>query len=277
VEKKHVETVLKAAGIPQRYDLAMVTAQGFFTRDTKRLLQRICEHGIPVLAAHDCDPAGYEIARTLAEATRTFRHPLEVMDLGLTVADARQMGLESEEYAGSKAPSEALVQRLTAEERDFFFPNERNHFQKDRPRRRVELDAMASGQLVRWVEAKLQEHGLLPKVCPPAEVALETARRAREAVITRQAEAVVRAAIEDVLGTSLAALTDEAKTLLLASPDGLEGLPDHLREWLGGFPLTHWTTWMQSKGESAARASFRRMQPEVQAMVLNRINTSRGA
>ena len=66
------------------------------------------QEDIPILVAHDADIAGYEIARTLAEETRTFSRRIKVLDLGLKVAEALGMGLQTEEVVVKHRPSQAL-------------------------------------------------------------------------------------------------------------------------------------------------------------------------
>ena len=48
---------------------------------------------------HDADINGYDIARTLGEATKRMPdHNIEVIDLGLTVPQAIERDLETEEF-----------------------------------------------------------------------------------------------------------------------------------------------------------------------------------
>ena len=69
--------------------MAIMTSKGYAVRAAKQLLARATTKEITILCAHDCDIYGFEIARTLAEETRTSKGlTVKVIDLGLQVADA---------------------------------------------------------------------------------------------------------------------------------------------------------------------------------------------
>ena len=56
-----------------------------------------------IFVLHDADIDGYNIARTLGEATRRMPdHNIDVIDLGLTVPQAIEYGLETEKFTRKK-------------------------------------------------------------------------------------------------------------------------------------------------------------------------------
>jgi len=159
VEKEGFGPIFEAAKLSERYDLGLMMGKGYATRAAKDLLRLAKGRGVTILALHDCDVDGYEIKRTLAEATRTRPgHYIEVIDIGLMVADVEALGLATERVARRKAPPWLL--RLTSKEKDFLVER----------RLRCELNAMTSHQLITYIETKLAEHGLTSKVVPPEEV-----------------------------------------------------------------------------------------------------------
>ena len=175
IEKKGLWHTVKAAGLHKKYDMAVIGSEGFATVAIRDLLERAqtCEN-MTIFALHDADPAGYEIARTLKEATRTMpNHNITVIDLGLFVQDALDIGIEPETFERGYTLSKEL--NLNAIEREFFegVPNGKKYDCK-----RIELNALA-GRLGEYVDGKIAraiaENGLTNKVIPPEKVLSETA------------------------------------------------------------------------------------------------------
>jgi hypothetical protein len=156
MEKEGFETLLRESKFLQRYDVGLALGKGYATRAAKELLAKAADRDMPVLVAHDCDRDGYGIARTIEEATRTYAHGLDIIDIGLSVAQVREMGLETEPANSKKRASWNLEERLDPEEKVFFLKNDL----------RCELNAMTTEQLLVWLEAKLAEHGLDKKMVP---------------------------------------------------------------------------------------------------------------
>ncbi len=96
VEKKGFLSTFKYAGIAEKYDLAIVCAEGYATRAAKTLLSAGQEQrDMTLLCLHDADPYGYNIARTLQEATEACpNHNIRVIDLGLKLQEALDLGLD---------------------------------------------------------------------------------------------------------------------------------------------------------------------------------------
>ena len=83
--------------------------------------------------------------------------------------EALDMGLEAEGVVIQKKPSYELLSRLTSEEKTFLL-GERDYYYRGWKGKRVELNAMATDQLISWLEGRLEELGLQTKVLPPAQV-----------------------------------------------------------------------------------------------------------
>ena len=177
VEKKGLWPVLQAAELAERFDLAIVASEGYATRAARDLMAAAQQTGrITVLTLHDCDGAGYNIARTLEAGTRTSPTPIQIIDLGLTWADAQAAGLEPERVTRKNDLPAELLQRLSNAETQFLrgTPAGRGQWSAQR----VELNAFTSDALVAFIEAKLRQHGLTAKVCPPAAVMVAEGRTA---------------------------------------------------------------------------------------------------
>jgi hypothetical protein len=189
IEKEGFDPILKAAQIADKYDIAIKSTKGMSVVAARALADEMCfDQDIPLLLLHDFDKAGFSIAGTLQRDTRRyeFRNNIKVVDLGLSLADVEEMGLESEYQHHSKGHRRALENNLrtngaSEEEIAFMFRD----FDALRSTRRVELNAMTSPQFVAFVEKKLQQNGVA-KIVPGqsllAEVyaSMKRGRRLRE-------------------------------------------------------------------------------------------------
>ncbi len=163
---------------------------------------------------HDFDKAGFSIIGSFRRDNRryTYRHAIDVIDLGLRMGDIE--GLETEDvYIQSphKARLNLRENGATEDEIDFLLDQ------------RVELNALASDDLVALIEDKLDEHGV-SKVIPDEDCLVSAYRRAAE-------QAFVQKQIDEVI--------DEAREL----GEGAQipkGLRDKVKKRLQREPATTW-------------------------------------
>jgi len=183
--------LFKAVTLAERFDIAIMSTKGMSVVAARALADEMCfDYDIPLLLLHDFDKAGFSIAGTLQRDTRRyeFRNSIEVIDLGLSLADVEFMNLQSEYQHHPKARKSALIANLrengaSEEEIDYMFQD----FDRLRSTRRVELNAMTSPQVVAFVERKLRENGIA-KAIPDRNLlaefyaAAEKGRRLRDAM-----------------------------------------------------------------------------------------------
>lgn len=176
IEKEGFSELFKAVKLAERYDLAIMSSKGQSVIAARRLVDELCavDDGVPLLVAHDFDKAGLEISQNLtavSEAAREsnrvryeFANDLNVIDLGIRLADVEKWGLESESVSfKGDFGSDSIA---TPAEQKFLRGNER-----------VELNAFTSEDFIAWIEVKLQEHGI-KKVIPDADTLADAYRRA---------------------------------------------------------------------------------------------------
>jgi hypothetical protein len=172
IEKNGRVGILQAAGLDRRYDMALVGGQGFATQAIRELFQTAEKGEYQLFVLHDADPAGYGIARTLREETdRMPGYSVDVIDLGLSLGEALDMGKRPETFTRKNSLDEKTEAALTDLEREHFVGEERKDA-AGKPywiARRVELNDLSSPQLVAYVEGKLEEHRALGKVMPPPD------------------------------------------------------------------------------------------------------------
>jgi hypothetical protein len=163
IEKEGFAPLFKKAQIAEKYDIAIMSTKGMSVVAARLLVDEMCsDHDIPLLLLHDFDKAGFLIAGTLQRDTRRyeFQNSIEVVDLGLSLADVEAMGLQSEYQHHPKARKSALIANLhengaSEEEIAFMFRD----FDRLRSTRRVdERDDEPAVRCVHRAQAKGERH-----------------------------------------------------------------------------------------------------------------------
>jgi hypothetical protein len=177
IEKEGFDPLLEEAQIAERFDLAVLSCKGMSVVAARKLVDTVCYRGggVPLLTAHDFDKSGFEIAQRLVSVSREaelaervtyeFQNAIDVIDLGLNLADVEKYDLQHEtcDFNGSFA-DDSLA---TPEEQEFL-----------RSGLRVELNAFTSPQFVEWLEAKLVKHLGEGRLVPKQDVLADAYRRA---------------------------------------------------------------------------------------------------
>lgn len=162
IEKEGFDSLLKAARIQERFDIAVMSTKGMSVTASRSLVEELSESGVTILVAHDCDKTGFSICHTLHNDTRryTFAREPNVHCLGLRLAEAQQMGLASESVHYSKRVYKGRLKECGATEDECSFI-----IGDGKDGKRIELDAMDSQTFIGWLERKFAEHGV-QKVIP---------------------------------------------------------------------------------------------------------------
>jgi GNAT superfamily N-acetyltransferase len=220
VEKEGELSKLKAARLAERYDMAICSGKGQPTEAVRTLFERAEGGDYQLFVFHDADLDGYDITRVMAEETRRMPgYSVDVIDIGLTVEDALEMGLESEPFYRKKDITWELLMRLSEVARECLY-------QKDSYRgirgERFELNAiLPDTRRIEYIERKLKENGVRGKVIPPDDALKER----REAMYREKVEGWVEEIIAEVLSTDV--LKDKIVEDF-EEPFGLDGA----REWI---------------------------------------------
>jgi hypothetical protein len=202
IEKEGFNELFSAVRLSEKYDLPIMSTKGMSVTAARHLVQALSEQDVTILVLHDFDKAGFSIIGTLKYDTRRWSYDVTplVTDLGLRLTDVEEMGLQSEEvtYRGSTDPRWNLkVNGATEEECNFLV---RNKYYGSWDGQRVELNAMASNQLVIWLETKLQDIGVT-KIIPSEKILAKAYRRAYRIAIAQRAmnEALEKIESGDIL------------------------------------------------------------------------------
>jgi DNA topoisomerase VI subunit B len=254
VEKKGLWPYFKDAQLAERYDMAVVAGEGYAT-EACRILFANAEQGrdFQLFVLHDADPHGYNIARTLAEETRRMpKHRITMIDLGLSLGEALEMGLETEEFFRKAALPKGLT--LTGLEREYFGGQRRG---KGWICRRVELNAFRPLDLVDHIEEKLKEKGVRGKVIPS------------EPYLAFSAKDTLRVMSDSHVREALAAIVD-CQAMQKAAAERYESLlpsRDEIMKWvredLGREPSL---SWRQALSRRISMLALKR-RPEAEAVV----------
>lgn len=214
IEKEGFAPILEDAGIGKRYDLAIMSSKGMTTKAAVEVAQKLSAEGVQILVVHDFDKSGFEIVKTIRRGTRLLHSGVaDVIDVGLRLADIEGLEREPVTYKQRRHPRHSMKEcGVTDEEQEVLVsgPSSWDHFTHWNGER-VELNAMTSDQFVKWLEAKLDEHGV-EKVVPEADVLAEGYRRA-----------IIRQHVAEIIEKTVEAM-DEIEV-----PDSLaERVRDHL-------------------------------------------------
>ncbi len=216
IEKEGFDPILEAAGIADRYDLAIASTKGM---PVSAVCDLLGEMQLPVYVLRDFDKAGFSIVAALARGTRGARKtPTHVIDLGLRLADIAGLGREAVSYPQREWPGYNLQENGATAEEIAVLVDQPSGYHQGWAGERVELNAMTSDQFVAWLERKLQEYGA-KKVIPDAKVLRSAYRRA---VFLQQLDAAQAELAEKIKREKVAlpaALAREIRRLLKSRPE----------------------------------------------------------
>ena len=170
VEKEGIWPQLEAHKLAERYDMAILTGKGYATEAARTLFEKAEKGDYQLFVLHDADPDGYNIARTLREETRRMPgYNVQVEDIGLTIKDAEDRGLLPEAFTRKKGLPSGL--ELTERERECFVGRYKGRDGNGKDVficTRYEINALKTApQKIAYIEEKLAEKGVRPKVIPP--------------------------------------------------------------------------------------------------------------
>src|SRR5215208_5114483 len=195
VEKEGELPKLRAAKLGERYDMAICSGKGQPTEAVRTLFERAEGGDYQLFVFHDADLDGYDIARVMAEETRRMSdYFVDVVDIGLTVEDAVEMGLASEPFRRKKNISWDLRMRLSGVAKEYLY--QRNGYGGGISGKRFELNAiLPDTSRIEYIERKLKENVVRPKVIPPEEALAER----RQKMYREKVEGWVDEAITEML------------------------------------------------------------------------------
>ncbi len=186
--------------------------EGVSVTAARRLIDDVCgDNNLPLFVLHDFDVAGFMILGTLQRDTRRyqFSNAIKVTDLGLRLDDIA--GLEREPAAATKTSAANLRAQLAengaTDAEIAILLNER-----------VELNAMASDDLITMIERKLKDYGL-KKVIPDNDVLADAYRGFHRSKELREAFEEMESEFEESKVKVPKTLSRQVRAVLKKHPD----------------------------------------------------------
>lgn len=262
VEKKGLHPILKAAKLAERFDMAIMCSEGFAPDAAKALLAAAEKQRMTLFCLHDADPAGYLIAHVLRNGTAANPDKVKIIDIGLTLGEAMQMGLQGETFTRKKnLPAKLVLNEL---EQCHFGGTEVEVNGKPvwKDCKRVELNALAADpdRFISFIERKLRLHKAHGKLVPPKTVIKRYAAQTRASSLERAIDEMIRAELD------IQAMTVEL--VKVYKPDvAIEGLPKKVRSWARGRRPEPWTACVEGAVNDRVEALWKQLLAAVRARI----------
>ena len=169
IEKEGFLPLLEQAQFEERYDLAVMSSKGMGTTAARALIEKLSEV-VPILVLHDFDKSGFSILGTLTRDTRRYQYTSapHVIDLGLRLEDVQNLKLAAEDVQLKSDPAFNLEENGATPEEIAFLRGKQVPWSRSYAGKRVELNALTSDQFVKWLESKMEQHGI-KKIIPDGE------------------------------------------------------------------------------------------------------------
>ena len=155
IEKTGFDAIFKAEKIGEKYNMIIVSGQGFSTRAAKTLLYEIQQRGLKLYCLHDLDISGVFIFDSFRNANKKFKYEIPIENLGVTFEDVEKYNIEPELVEIKKEDTKKL-ESLPYEYRKFFDAGDMY--------RRVELNAFTTEQMLEILDRKLSIISNLPTI-----------------------------------------------------------------------------------------------------------------
>jgi hypothetical protein len=263
VEKKGFHELFQMSKLAERYDLGIICAEGYAVDAAKLLLARSEESAaMTFVSLHDADPFGYNIGRKLQDADRAAGRDITVINIGLSLKDALDMGLPTEDFTRDRALPQGL--ELTKLEREYFEGEPCGW--KGRRRlyrcRRVELNALAADpdRFLAFVEDKLRQHGLDKKLVPPRKVVAGEVR----ALVTQFVGDAARTKVLDLLDVD--SLVERVVGDVMKRVK-VKDLPKLLKRWATDRKPQRWDHYLAARVAERVRALDEELEESARARV----------
>lgn len=155
IEKTGFDAIFKAEKVEEKYNMIIVSGQGFSTRAAKTLLYKFQQMGLKLYCLHDLDISGIYILDSFGTPNKKFKECITMENLGVTLEDVEKYRIEPEKV-DIKKENKKKLKNLSYEYRRFF--------DAGTSYRRVELNAFSTAQVLEILENKLSAVNNLPAI-----------------------------------------------------------------------------------------------------------------
>jgi hypothetical protein len=256
VEKRTERPKFQHDRVAERHDLGIVYSGGYATEALHELLDAAEDQDYQIFVWHDADPDGYNIVRNIREITQNMPLSIEVIDLGLPVEQALDLGLAGEPLAEDRTLGYELVSTLNDVEREYFL---------DR-RIRFEINSIPTENRIAYVEQLLEENGARPKYVPTRDVLEEEIEEDFEREITVRVNLVI-----DEMVDKDAIVTDVMDAFRDDIQLDIEEAEKHIRERFEQEPETTWRSVVDMTHRRQARSKLEEIKEMVAEQIVTRV------
>lgn len=155
IEKTGFDAIFKTEKVGEKYNMIIVSGQGFSTRAAKTLLYKFQKMGLKLYCLHDLDISGIYILDSFGAPNKKFKECINMENLDVTLEDVEKYHIEPEKV-DIKQEDKKKLKNLSYEYRRFFDAGT-NY-------RRVELNAFTTAQILKILENKLSAINNLPTI-----------------------------------------------------------------------------------------------------------------
>ena len=155
IEKTGFDAIFKAEKVGEKYNMIIVSGQGFSTRAAKTLLYKFQQMGLKLYCLHDLDISGIYILDSFGTPNKKFKECINMENLGVTLEDVEKYHIEPEKV-DIKQEDKKKLKNLSYEYRRFF--------DAGTSYRRVELNAFTTAEILEILENKLSAINNLPTI-----------------------------------------------------------------------------------------------------------------
>lgn len=147
IEKTGFDGMFLSEKIGEKYNMIILSGQGYATRSAKEILKICQDQGLKIYCMHDLDVAGVGICKSLSMENEKFQGKLNVIDLGITPADIQKYKIKPEILGKPKKEDVAKIKQMSSELQSFFLQNGNLC--------RAELSALTTEQILDLFETKI--------------------------------------------------------------------------------------------------------------------------
>lgn len=155
IEKTGFDAIFKAEKVGEKYNMIIVSGQGFSTRAAKTLLYKFQQMGLKLYCLHDLDISGIYILDSFGTPNKKFKECINMENLGVTLEDVDKYHIEPEKV-DIKQEDKKKLKNLSYGYRRFF--------DAGTSYRRIELNAFTTAQILEILENKLSAINNLPTI-----------------------------------------------------------------------------------------------------------------
>lgn len=155
IEKTGFDAIFKAEKIGEKYNMIIVSGQGFSTRAAKTLLYEFQQMGMKLYCLHDLDISGIYILDSFGSPNKKFKQIIHMENLGVTLEDVEKYNIKPE-MIDIKKEDRNKLKSLSGDYQNFF--------DAGTSYRRVELNAFTTAQILEILDNKLSKVNNLPTI-----------------------------------------------------------------------------------------------------------------